>query len=286
MSGPKSPFPPVPPVGHVLKMREADKRFVGVFVEGTDDVQLWNRWLKHRPVDRGGCREVLAAMDELRRGKVRGCVGIVDADLARVRGQLVADPDVIISGSHDHECDLVLSSAFDRLLQSLPSTETELATLSQPSSLRDALRDRALPFGLLRWIFLDLGQPFPDRLTPNNEEDAFIVRQSWTLHREALLDVAASLLSWSRDALDAQLASRQGMISTHDYWSVCHGHDVVALLRLALGAVSDARKILRSEPQVRWALQNSLDSSDLPNFPMWQQLVAWEARNSPFVARK
>ena len=284
MSGPKSPFPPVPPVGHVLKMREADKRFVGVFVEGPDDVQMWNRWLKHRPVDRGGCREVRAAMEELRRRNMHGCLGIVDADFDRVRGRLEADADIIISGAHDHECDLVLSSAFDRLLQTLPQAEPTLAALSQPYSLRDALRDRALPFGLLRWIFLDVGKPFPDRLTPNNEE--FVVRQSWTLHRDALLAVASALLCWSRDELDSQLAARQAVVSEDKLWDVCHGHDVVALLRLAFGAVTGANEVCRSDKSVRHSLQLALDSADLPSFPMWQQLVAWESRNLPFVVRK
>lgn len=284
MSGPKSPFPPVPPVGHVLKMREADKRFVGVFVEGSDDVQLWSRWLKHRPVDSGGCREVRAAIDELRRRNMHGCLGIVDADLDRVRGRLVPDADLIISGAHDHECDLVLSSAFDRLLQSLPAAEPELAALSQPHSLRDALWERALPFGLLRWIFMDLNQSFPDRLTPNNEE--FVERRSWTLKRDRLLAVASELLARSVDDLASELARKQDAVAKKQMWDVCHGHDVIALLRLAFGAVPSASDMGRSEKLVRHNLQLALDSADLPSFPMWQQLVAWESRNAPFVARK
>jgi|JI10StandDraft_1071094.scaffolds.fasta_scaffold119038_1 hypothetical protein len=288
MSGQRSPFPPVPPVGHVLKMREVDKQFVGVFVEGPDDVQLWNRWLKHRPVDQGGCREVRAALQELEQRKIAGCVGIVDADLARLRDQLQVAPNLIVSGTHDHECDLVLSPAFERLLQSLPDAAPQLQALAQPSSFQAALRDRALPFGLLRWLFLDLKRPFPDRLTPNNDQDQFIDKKRWSLNHRALMDVAAAQLGWSSQKASEELTQREARVPDDKQWDVCHGHDVVALLRIALGAVESpsARNILRSEQQVRFALQSALDSSDLAGFPMWQQLVAWEARNPPFLARK
>lgn len=281
MSGDKPPFPPVPPVGHVLTQRAIDKRYVGVFVEGPDDVQLWSRWLKHRPVGRGGCREVRAALDELRRSKVPGCVGIVDADLERLRGRWPDDLDLIVSGAHDHECDLVLSPAFDRLLQSLPTVDSDLQKLAHPSSLRDALRDRALPFGLVRWLYLEQRQKFPDRLTPNNEE--LLDRRTWTLHRNKLIELAAEPLGRSMDQVESQLAELLARVAAvAQLWEVCHGHDVVELLRLAFYAV----KRPRSERDIRHGLQLALDSADLQSFPMWRQLEAWETRNGPYSVRK
>jgi hypothetical protein len=284
VNGVTSPFPPVPPVGHVTHMRAANPLFVGVFVEGPDDVEMWNRWLKAPPLACDGGVGVRKAIADLRACGLKGCVGIVDADLDRARRCLVSDDDIVVSEKHDHECDLLCSRAIDTLLLSLPQAERELHALARPdASVRDAIRARAIPFGLLRWVFDDRGIEFPSRLTPNNEE--FLSRRTWKLGVERLLDTASSLLSITRSALDAEIDQRRALLG-EDEWLICNGHDVVALLRLVFATVHCAAERCRSEKTVAWALRNSLDSTDLQTFSMWQQLLSWERRNTPFVARR
>ena len=109
MSSETAPFPPVPAVGHVTHMRAANPLFVGVFVEGPDDVELWNRWLRHRPLPCDGCVAVRRAIASVRSRGLNGCVGIVDADFERVSGHLAHDDDIVVSEKHDQECDLICS---------------------------------------------------------------------------------------------------------------------------------------------------------------------------------
>jgi hypothetical protein len=264
-------------------MRAADPHFVGVFVEGDDDLEMWHRWLRHRPVPRGGCTAVRQAIADVRARGLAGCVGIVDLDLDHLRACLATDDDILVSQGNDHECDLVSSPAFDTLLATLPQAETALRQLASPHpTLRDALWDRAFPFGMLRWIFRDRNIELPTRLTPNNED--FVNRKTWQLDREKLLATAATSLSISRSALDADFTSRP--VLPADQWKVCNGHDVVALLRLALATEPTAAERCRSEKSVAWALRSALDSQHLAAFPIWQQLAAWERRNAPFVARR
>jgi hypothetical protein len=277
------PFPPIPPVGHVTQMRAADPLFVGVFVEGPDDVEMWYRWLKEQPLPCNGCEGVRRAIEDIRNRGLKGCVGIIDADLSRVKCCLTADADIIVSEMHDHECDLACSRALDNLLLSLPQAETGLRALAAPhASMRDALRSRAFPFGAMRWVFQEAGVQYSSRMTPNN--DQIFDRKTWALNGEAFIALGAQLLSMTPEAMEKEMARRQ--VPTNQEWSVCDGHDVIALLRIAFATVNCAAERCRSEKAVAWALRNSLDSSHLPAFSMWQQLKDWEARNAPFVARR
>jgi hypothetical protein len=255
----------------------------GVFVEGPDDIELWTRWLRFVPVGCDGCAGVRTAIDDVRRRSIPGCVGIVDADLDRMRAHFISDVDIVVSEKHDHECDIVCSPAFEHFLLSLPEAAPQLAILAQPSAtLRDAIRLRALPFGVLRWVLHDRGIEFPSRLTPKNPK--LIDRQTWRLDLDALLDEAAIVLGIGRTAVDTEVSQRAVAVS--DEWHVCNGHDVVTLLHLAFATIKCAAERCRSEKAIGWALRSAVDSSHLTTLSMWQQLAAWEIRSAPFLVRR
>lgn len=284
MSGLPSPFPPVPPIGHVTTMRAAFPQFVGVFVEGTDDVEMWKRWLVYEPIACDGCVGVRRAIEDLRTSGLNGCVGIIDADLARITNCLLSDSDLVVSDKHDHECDLVCSPAMDALIASFPSdSEQALSALIAPhTKLRDAICERALHFGILRWIFHERRQEYPSRLLPSNSR--IVAHNTWTIDLDELLSVAAQELSISRSELELVVAQRRGSIV--DEWQVCNGHDVVSLMHRVFSTHPGTAARCRSEMSVGWALRFALDSAHLQCFSMWQQLEAWEANNPPWRARK
>lgn len=276
------PFPPIPAVGHVTLMRAADPTAAGVFVEGPDDVEMWTRWLRQKPLERGGAGGVREAIQEIRAAGLAGCLGIVDADLDRLTRSLAVDADILVSEAHDHECDLARSGALDMLLDSLPGAKDEILRLASPASFREAIRTRAVPFGRLRWLFHARRTAFPSSLTPNS--DIGFDRATWTVKHEELFDRAAKELAVGRGVLDAELSGLR--VAADDEWQVCNGHDVVALIRLAFAMVPAAKERCFSEKSVAWALRSGLDSSHLPSFPLWRSLLAWETANAPFVAQR
>jgi hypothetical protein len=278
-----SPFPPIPPVGHVTQMRAANPMFAGVFVEGPDDVEMWRRWLNAVPLPCSGGPGVRRALEDIRQAGIMGCLGVVDADFARLGGVQVEDPDIIVSSTHDHECDLVCSAALDNLIMSIPGAEPRLLALARPHShLRDAIRERALQFGLVRWLFYVESAEFPAHLCPGN--DSLFDRSSWTLNRGALFAAAAAALGTDRPELERRMDAL--CVPVGREWEVCNGHDVVSLLRLAFSTIECAAERCRSEKSVAWALRSALDSEHLAVFSLWQQLLAWESRNRPYIAKR
>ncbi len=161
------PLPPLPPIGHVAVMRASRRDFVGTFVEGPSDASMWRRWLRWEPVALGGKAGVLSAMASLAQAHVPGCVGIVDADFDRLDGTLPSSSDVVVSESHDLECDLARSRALDALLAEVADEASLRQLRGAAATFRDALAERALPFGLVRWTFFARGVPYPaSRLRP------------------------------------------------------------------------------------------------------------------------
>lgn len=281
MSPVPSLLPPPPPVGHVAVMRASRREFVGVFVEGPSDVSMWRRWLRWMPVSAGGKHAVIAAIESLARAGIPGCVGIVDSDFDRVEGIPAASNDVVASESHDLECDLVRSPALDAVLAEVPDETAVGRLIGAGTTFRDAIEARALPFGLLRWVFGNRGLPFEaGRLSPFT----FVDKATWTLREDALCTEAAGVLGIARNDLDAELSARRARAV--DAWQVCNGHDLVALLAVALRDALGARKKFSTVDSVSAALRIGLDSADCANLALWRDLGDWEVRRAPWVVRR
>lgn len=280
MSVRSSPLPPVPPVGHVTVMRASRPDFVGVFVEGPSDVSMWRRWLRWEPVNTGGKGPVLTAIADLLQRRIPGCVGIIDADLDHLEGR-VHPPGIVLSEGHDREGDLARSPALDELVAASAGPAAVSRLIGTGATLRGALVERALPFGLLRWRCHEHGIEFPaGRLSPFR----FVDKNSWGFDENALYDEAALTLAIRRDELDNDLSSRRARLP--DAWHVCNGHDLVAILTIALQHGLGLRKRYPTEESVDAALSLALDSTHLAGFPMWRNLGAWEMLNRPFEIRK
>jgi Protein of unknown function (DUF4435) len=281
MSHLPAPFPPQPPIGHVTVMRASRPDFVGIFVEGPSDASTWRRWLRWEPVVAGGKREVLSAVASLAQVDIPGCVGLIDADYDHLEGVLPPSPDVVVSESHDLECDLVRSPALDALLASVADEASLTRFIGTAGTFRDAIVARALPFGLLRWTFFTRRVPYPDgRLRPFT----YIDRSTWTLHQEELLDEAARALGIARTDVDVELAERRARVA--NVWHACNGHDVVDLLALVLQGPLGQPKAFAKVEAVSMALRLGLDSTHLEALAIWRDLGAWEARRAPYVVRR
>jgi len=262
-------------------MRASRRDFVGIFVEGPSDASMWRRWLRWEPVAAGGKAGVLAAIASVAQANVPGCVGIVDADFDRIDGTLPSSNDVVVSESHDIECDLARSPALDAVLAEV-ADEAAIQRLSGTAqTFRDALAERALPFGLLRWTFLARGIPYPGpRLGPF----VHVERMTWAVREDALRDDAARVLGITRTDLDTDLATRRARVA--DLWHACNGHDVVDLLALAFREPLGKPKAFPNVEAVSMALRLALDSADREALAIWRELGKWEARRAPFIVRR
>lgn len=272
------PLPRPNPVAHVTLMRGASPQFVGFFVEGVDDVRVWKRWVKWAPYDSGGRAGVLDALRRLSAGNIHGCVGLIDADFGRVENTLPSDPNVVVTERHDCECDVVCSPALDRMLATHADQMALEGRYGNVGEFRNILAKYASAFGCLRWYWLNLGREWPSgRLSAFQ----FVDSAGFDLDGSKLIREASAAIGLSQDEIEKSvgaIASRTG-----DVWQICNGHDVVALICIALKGVLRTNGTCQTGEQVRSSLWLALDSQDLPNLAVWRSLKAWELNNSPFI---
>jgi len=271
------PLPSPPPAAHLIVFRGANPEYVAVFVEGPDDVETWKPWLKWRPFPAGGCGPVLAAVASLRAIGESGYVGILDADCARLEGRDHSAADVIVTEHHDLECDLLQLPALEKLLGVVE--DGLVATLSGPKSFRDAVVERALPFGLLRWHFFRRGTEYQHgRLSPHH----FIDKHTWVLDEELLLREASEVLVQSVADLKREVITLRKRASSP--WNICNGHDLLCVLAIAFRGPLAAAKQFPQSTALSTSLRLAVDARDLDSLSVWRALRAWETANQPWVA--
>lgn len=139
-----------------------------LILEGEDDHKFWSP-----RVAPGHCELVIGngkpnvegALVRLDKGRFRGALGVVDDDFDGLAGRLRPSPNLIGTDTHDLECMLIRSPALERVLAEFaaPAKIRELEA-RQGHSVRDALLERGLEFGRLRWVAQRLGEWLADTL--------------------------------------------------------------------------------------------------------------------------
>jgi hypothetical protein len=276
MTSPQLPLPAPPPNAHTAIFRAAQPDYVAVYVEGPDDVEMWKPWLRCTPIAVGGRSAVLAAVQAMRAAADPGYVGIIDADCERLDGANPAASDTIVSENHDLECDLLRSPALDRLLSAVDNEQVKQLSPSG-LSFRDALIERALPFGLVRWLFFQRRVEYPLR---RFSVFHFVSKTTWALDQGALMNVASAVLNEGVSNLSAEISILRSRVS--DPWHVCNGHDLIAILAIALQGPLRARHRFPREESVATSLRLAVDSMHLPSMAIWRELKGWESRNTPW----
>lgn len=264
------------PIAHCALFRAAHPDYIPVYVEGATDLEFWKPRLRWKPLAAGGRDAVLSAVKTLRVNAVGPCLGIVDADLDRLLGSSCESEDVLLSESHDLECDLLRSAVLERLL-ACAGTNDNLPSTQQ---VRELLVANSAEYGLLRWHFRRTGNAWPDsRMSPYR----FVDKQSLSTDVQSLHREAASLLGVSVFDLTEQVTQLRA--ACLDIWQVCNGHDAIAVLTLVLQRIFQCTKTFPSDRVVSTAVRLAVGSEHLPELTVWSAIEQWEKRNVVNIRR-
>ena len=135
---------------NAIRLKRQEHRGSFLVVEGRDDRLFFEQF-----VDRRNCRVIVAdgkqnvadVVGILEGDRFPGVAGVMDADLDHVEGSTWASDNLILLETVDLEALLIRSTALDRVLVELGSTE-KIARFG--TSVREALLAAALPIGCLR----------------------------------------------------------------------------------------------------------------------------------------
>ncbi len=251
-----------------------------LIVEGEDDHRFWTSRVAQSHCELvigNGKTNVEGALVRLDRASFRGALGVVDDDFDRLEGRVRPSVNLIGTDTHDLECMLIRSPALERVLAELgsPAKVRELEQ-REGRSIRDALLERGLAHGRLRWLAQRQGWEIPfAKLGP----ERFLDRDAWTIAGEHLYD--AAVMTGAVPSIDHL---RQGLESlpTADPWSVCQGHDLVSILRVGLTKVLGSLKSSKGVADIAAMLRSAFDECELRDGHLGAAIRAWEAGNMPY----
>ncbi|AFL73631.1 DUF4435 domain-containing protein [Thiocystis violascens] len=249
-------------------------------VEGVDDIRFWTSRVADGAcelVDGNGKPNVEGALTRLDSRSFSGVLGIVDDDCDGLDCRPLPSPNLIATDAHDLECVLLRSPALDRVLGEFGSrAKIRKFEQTQGVEVRNALVSRGIQLGRLRWLSRRAGWPYP---FGDKGPARFVDQATWTVDTARLeADVVASGAYPSVADLRAAL----GNLPTDDPWSICQGHDLVAVLGIGLRKVLGNLKAGTGVDYIASLLRSAYDDIDLERGHLGVSIRAWEQANTPY----
>lgn len=263
-----------------VMLRDEHNRAI-LIVEGSDDGRFFSKFLDEAECElivAFGKANALRAIQRLEAEGLPGVVCVVDADYDELLGVHHATNNLIRSDERDIEVMMMKSSALMGVIRELGVAGKIRAIPGGEMGIREILMKAAKPIGILRiysisnnlWLkFKGISYDFVDRdLQVDVDKMVKVV-----LNNSKMANVA-------RGEFVAYIGQR--INCDFDYWKLCAGHDLSAILGRSL-----QRKLgSRSSGEVGGAtiethLRLAYDCDDFRQSAVFRSMREWEARNSP-----
>jgi hypothetical protein len=263
-------------------VRHADKRAI-LLLEGETDARIFDRFIDHSSCDIEigfGKKNVVGAIDLLEEEGFFGVVGVIDADFDRLLNVQYPLENLCMTDCHDLDLTIFSSSALKRYLAEHADEElVKAAFMSDLEALRNAMVTGALMLGYCRLVSErdNLRLYFKDM-----RHDQFIGVDLTT--DEGVL--AQTLIDRSTTRCSADQLKRLIAIETrvdHDIYQIANGHDVSAVLGIALRKLLACRRTAQTwASEVEAGLRLAFDWEALTDTTLYRCLRDWESTNKKY----
>lgn len=250
-----------------------------LLVEGPSDSRFWTARVNRNQCElvlAGGKPNLTGAMDRLDRKGFFGALGVVDDDFDSLMGKVSVSANIAVTDNHDLECMLLRSPALEKLLAELGnSAKISWFESSQNISVREALLQRGLAFGKLRWLSCREGWnlPFEVELKPAK----FVHEDAWIVDEAKLLECAVAV------GAPQELPQLLAGLPDADPWLVCQGHDLITILRIGLRKLLGDLKSHFDVDAVAGVLRAAYETPSLMATGLYTGVRQWEHSNSPYL---
>lgn len=225
-----------------------------------------------------GKKNVLGALDLLEEGGFPGIVAVVDADFDRIHGTTYQLENLCITDAHDLDLTIFRSTALDRYLNEYCDRRNYETTFgSNADRVREQLIIASLPIARCRLAseVSGLRLYFQDF-----QLDRYVDHDTLEINLESM---AADLIVRSKTTCtEAQLKRLVAIESTkpHDLYQLARGHDVAALLGIALRKLLATRRTLQTwATEIEAGLRLAFGWDDLLGTNLYRCLASWESNN-------
>ncbi|MFM9266884.1 DUF4435 domain-containing protein [Tychonema sp. BBK16] len=270
-------------IANRIRLLRTQSQYTGsiLIVEGDTDARVWKNL-----VDSTKCRvenahnkdKAVKVLNILEQGNFAGVLAIVDADFDILEGSVPLSPNLLFTDTHDLETMLLKSPALEKVLAEHGS-EDKIKLFAK--DIRQTLLESAKVIGYLRWASLKFNYCLKFEGLAFNK---FVDDRTLALNESKLLQTVKN--NSQKPGLDEQ-EIRANMDSlktnTQDLWYICHGHDMVDILSIALckalGSCNSQQVALNVlEKDLRLAYE----SAHFRETKLYIAIQTWEQTNQPF----
>ncbi len=251
-----------------------------LLLEGPDDSKFWNAYILRDECEIvicGGKENLIKSIQQLDNTELSGILGISDDDFDSIEGTQDMSDNLIYTDVHDLECILLQSRAFEKILSEYGDAKKITKFESSKKNVREALLERGLVYGRLRWLARQRDGISFKRFPPTD----FIDEGTWEIKETELYKSFIKLYNATLTLSDLHLEIAK--IPNANPWNMCQGHDLVKILAIGLSGVlgsSVAKKI--GENQIAPVLRQAIEYGEFCATHLAQEIIAWEQNNAPY----
>lgn len=253
-----------------------------LLVEGSTDTRVCENFvnLKFCKITYTGKKDkAINALSILEKDGVRGVLAIVDADFWHLDGIKPESfcKNLLVTDTHDIDTMILYSRALDKMLSEYANSN-KINKLGKP--IREILLQNGLKIGYIRWVssinslFLDFKE-----LSFNQ----FIDKRNLKVNCGYLLN------ELKRNPKNSCLNHKDikymigSLVSDHDPWQVCQGHDLIKILTIGLKEIFGNHTNENIDYDiVSRNLRLSYDFICFYETNLYVSIIQWEANNPGF----
>ena len=272
-------------VANNIRLLRTQWRGSVIVCEGSTDARILGRF-----IDESLCKlevahgkdNALEALLILKSSGVVGVLAMVDKDCVLLNGDLLDDPNIVYTDSHDLETMMIQSPALEKVLSEYGSEhKIHIYEKNWATSVRESLVRAATPIGILR---LCSSRRSLNLKFEGCNYSAFIDKDTLSV---CVPEMAQEIINKTRN----HSITVQSLLSYLEYdldhsvdaWDAVCGHDVTEVLSLSLrklfGSCNANDVTARS---LERSLRLAYERTHFMESRLFQRLKDWEANNPPY----
>ncbi|MEG4856759.1 DUF4435 domain-containing protein [Microcoleus sp. K1-B6] len=270
-------------IANRIRLLRTQSQYTGSFliVEGDTDARVWTNLVhstKCRVENAYNKDKAVQVLNILEQGNFAGVLAVVDADFDILEGTVPLSPNLLFTDTHDLETMLLKSPALEKVLLEHGS-EDKIKSFGK--DIRQTLLESAKIIGYLRWASLKFDHclKFEDLAFKKFVDDRTLI-----LNESKLLQTVKN--HSQKPGLDEpEIRANMENLKTdsQDMWHVCCGHDMIAILSIALCKALGSCNSKEVEPNVlEKYLRVAYESAHFRETQLYISIQTWEQTNKPF----
>ncbi len=255
-----------------------------LILEGATDARLFGHFVDSALCDievAFGKKNLVDALDLLEDEGFPGVVAIADADFDRLIEKHYNLENLCLTDKHDLDLTIFTSSALRRYINEHADShlfETEFK--SDLSAVRDRIVNASIPISYCRFAstYRNLGLYFKDL-----KLDDFVSEDNLSAKTDELISelIRRSSTHCTETQLKTHITSVA--VTKHDAYQLVNGHDVAAVLGIALRKVLGTRRLVHTwASEIESGLRLAFDWEGIRDTQIYEFLLSWETKNKGY----